>query len=149
VERYDENSRFSGGQHELLPCPMDLDLVNGSSFVVNIDHFNSEATSCSCGSGSAIEGPDGWVWNPSNEVGACQGSFFQGGAQATRDTCHARIRLFIDTKQLPSGSSVVGQAPVAWAQRDFYAGYADGGTTTCPVDGPSCSDHFVVEITNQ
>jgi hypothetical protein len=147
-ERWDDTSRFPGGQHALFPCPADFDLVPGSSFAVSVDHLNPEATTCSCGSGNVTQGPDGWSWSTSNEVGPCKGSFFQGGGQTARDTCHGRVKIDIQATALPAGSSVAGQAPVAWAERDFQVVYDAGGTTTCPVS-PSCSDRFVVEISTE
>lgn len=145
VERWDENSRFSGGHYSPFPCPDDFDLSPGSSFVVSVDHFNMEASTCSCGSGNVTEGPAGWSWTESTEVGPCKGSFFQGGGLATRDACRGRLKIDIEAKALPSGSSIEGQAPLAWAQRGFEVVYDAGGTTTCPV-APSCGDRFVVEI---
>jgi hypothetical protein len=148
VERWNESSRFAGGHYAPFPCPADFDLSPARSFVVNIDHFNIEATICSCGSGTVTQGPEGWSWTEANEVGACQGSFFQGGGRATNDTCQGRIRIEIEAKQIPTGSSIEGQAPVAWAQRSFIADYDPAGTSTCPVK-LSCSERFVVEITEE
>jgi hypothetical protein len=139
VELWDSNSQFPGGQ-STSPCPLDFDLKSGSSFVVQVDGFNPDATSCSCGMGPAIQAPDGWTWE-GVWTATCGGNFFQLRSNAQSGACSGAVRISIQASRILTGSAVPGQPPVAVLSRGF-----DESAPTCGLSGGACSDRFVVEI---
>jgi len=140
VERWDENSRFPGGSSSFSGCPGDLDLIPGTSFVIQIDSFSVEAQGCSCGKGPVVQAPDGWTWKEMGAV-ACGGNFFALSADGQKGACSAMVRVSVDTSRIPTGDEVPGEPPVAHLERIFQS-----NATTCDPVPTVCADSFVVEI---
>jgi hypothetical protein len=140
VELWDANSQFPGGQTQPFPCPVDFDLKAGGSFVVQVDGFDPDSVGCTCGTGHAIQGPDGWTW--SGVRGAtCGANFFELRTTATNGDCTGDVQVSIEASRVPTGSEVPGQPPVAHLKRSFQE-----SAPTCNLSGGTCTDRFVVEI---
>jgi hypothetical protein len=148
IEKWGVDSQYSGSPGELNPCPADLDLIAGNGFDLQIKGFNSDATGCSCGQGIIVASPAEWVWdNSSGAEGRCTANFFSAtNLSANRGECEGQVALGVETSRLPSGSSVVGQAPVAHVNRTFTATSADAGACLSTSSLRTCNDSFVVEI---
>jgi hypothetical protein len=143
IEVWDENSQFSGGQHNDGPCPKNLDIVEGGSFTVAIKGFNSDSLDCECGKGTA-KAPGNWSWKNLGEERACHVNFLQARLYATSDTCNGFVELSINSGKVPSGTSVTNNAPRATLSRSFTWKYdPDTPEGTCP---GICVDTYAVEI---
>jgi hypothetical protein len=140
VERWDTNSQFPGGPAGTIPCPVDFDLMAGSSFVVQVDGFRAGSPGCSCGEGSPVQAPTGWTWQ-GTEGTVCQDNFFALRTAAEKGVCRGDVSVGINAARIPTGAAVPGQPPAAHLERWFQE-----RAPTCGLRDLTCIDSFVVEI---